>query len=472
MSMDHGPARAWIDPGLASGAALLAGCGVTLALAGAAAGRPSWVLVGGAGVATALAVLVSAEWLDGMLVVALAVPLPALVVGDGFRLAAAAPVAAVVLAGWAWGFALPGRRLAAGHVPRVATAVLVGAWIISTLLARAPLVSARELLNLAVLLALLVAAVDVFRHVPASREGVVTALALLAGLCGAGAVLETVGVLPAAFPLPGTSLNRAALGFGQPNGLGLFLAMSIPLLVHRLDTARGQARAVWLVALLLAAAGLVGTFSRGGVLAVLAGALTLVFVGRGRRVLAIWVGALAVALFADLATGGAVRDTVTRTVGDWVVEQRAALAVTGLLMYVAHPIVGVGPGGFAEALDEFGALVPGLWDVQPTPHNAYIQAAAETGTIGLAAFLLFMAVCGWTLLRSARRGDVDAHVHDDEAGLRRAVLWSMATVAAAGMVIWPFAHGYGEAVILILAVGLSARDPAAAPTTLPASGPP
>jgi O-antigen ligase len=108
----------------------------------------------------------------------------------------------------------------------------------------------------------------------------------------------------------------------------------------------------------------------------------LVVVGAGRRALRVWLGALLVAAAADLVTGGAIRDTVARTVGDWVIEQRAALALTGIVMFLDHPVVGVGPGGFAPGLDQYGALVPGLEDLKPTPHNAYVQAAAETGGAG------------------------------------------------------------------------------------------
>jgi O-antigen ligase len=448
-----GPA---VDPWVATTASLAVGGGLVLALAGGVAGDLPWLALGGGAVATGLAVLVAAGWLDGPVLAALSVPLPALVSDEGLRVAGAAPIAAVVLAGWAWTFAAPRPRFDPGRIPVTPAVVLLAAWVVSALFADAPLVSARETLNLLLLVLLLVACVDLFRRRPASREDAVTVLAALAALTGGLAVLETAGVLPAAFPRTGTSLYRAALGFGQPNGLGLFLAMSIPLVLHRRATARGAPRAWWGLALLLAVAGLVGTFSRGSWLAVLGGAGALALVGAGRRALRVWVGALVLAGLADLASGGAIRDTVERTAGDWVIEQRAALALTGVVMYADHPVTGVGPGGFAEALDEYGALVPALEDLQPTPHNAYVQAAAETGTVGLAAFLLVIVAAGVVLVRSARSAP---RLSDAEASLRRAVLWSMATVALAGMVIWPLAHGYGEAVVLILGVGLSARDP-------------
>ena len=46
-------------------------------------------------------------------------------------------------------------------------------------------------------------------------------------------------------------------------------------------------------------------------------------------------------------------------------------------------------------------------------------------------------------------------------GLRRAVLCSFATLLVASLGIWPFAHGSGEAVVLVLALGFSTPSPEA-----------
>jgi len=151
-------------------------------------------------------------------------------------------------------------------------------------------------------------------------------------------------------------------------------------------------------------------------------------------------------------------------------------------MFLDRPLLGVGPGGFAERVEEYAARVPGLWDYQATPHNAYVQMAAEAGAVGLLAFLLFLGACLLVLVRAARGEGIarnDGSLSQDrerdrrgaqrrargrasgEASLRRAVLCSLATLLVASLGIWPFAHGSGEAVVLVLALGFSTPSPEA-----------
>ena len=128
-----------------------------------------------------------------------------------------------------------------------------------------------------------------------------------------------------------------------------------------------------------------------------------------------------------------------------------ALMIVGVLMFLEHPIIGVGPGGFADNLDRFGAQVSQLWDIQPTPHNAYVQMAAETGVIGLVTFVAFLAVTLGALLQEVRRSSRETGQRNT-LDLRRALLWSLATVCFVGMVVWPFAHGPGQLVMLVAAM--------------------
>ena len=74
------------------------------------------------------------------------------------------------------------------------------------------------------------------------------------------------------------------------------------------------------------------------------------------------------------------RDTAERTLTDWVVEQRAALMAAGVLMFLAHPVLGVGPGGFAVELTSFGAQVPELWDYLA---DWYVKETGLQNSIGL-----------------------------------------------------------------------------------------
>lgn len=444
-----------VDAWLAVLAVLVLGCGVTIVAAGTAHGSLTAAAVGGGLMAVALIVLIAGGWVDGLVVAALAVPLPAVLEIGDLRVAAAAPASLAVVAGW-----LLGRRSTRPPLPdlrHVHTAAfgLLAALTLATVFASSIAVSARELTNMTLLLGFFLLALDRARDTGASNR-LIGVFITLAAVCGVFALLEMVGVLPGAFPRWGTPYNRAALGFGQPNGLGVFLAISLPLTVHGVRVSKGAVRATAAFALLACAAGLFATFSRGSWLAVLGGAGALILVRDWRLLVHVAVGALILGVLLELLSGGMLTDTVQRTLTDWAVEQRAGLMLVGVLMFVAHPIVGVGPGGFAVELGTFGPQIPELWDYLPTPHNAYIQMAAETGIIGLLAYVAFLAACLIVLVRRANLAAArNSSEHD--ISLRRCLLWSFATACCVGMVVWPFAHGTGQAVLLLLAAGLAAR---------------
>ena len=410
-------------------------------------------VIAGALGAVALTALVATDWLDGLLLAILAVPLPALFSNGSVRIAAAAPVTALVV--FAWLLRGGPRDIGRTRFPVRTGAALLLAFALATVFAAAPATSLREFVNIAVLAAFLVLATDQL-HADESRVDLaVGLLATVAGCVGVFALLETVGILPGQFPRGALGYNRAALGFGQPNGLGLFLAVSAPLVLHVVRTTRGFARAAAAAALGATLVGLVCTFSRGSWLALLGGSGILLFARAGRTVLRIQLFAIAFIVLVDVATGGILRDTAARTVGDWVIEQRLALQLAGVLMFLDNPILGVGPGGYAVALDRYGAQIPQLFDYLPTPHNAYVQMAAETGIVGLIAFVLFLGAGLIAGVRAAR----SAPPH--RRGLRLSLLWSFATMCAAGLVVWPFAHGTGQAVLVVGAAAFAAplEDP-------------
>lgn len=431
---------------------LAAGC--VLALAGAAGGATTLALAGAAAAGAGVVVLMASGLLSAALVVAVAAPLPALYTSGTARLATVAPVAAGALVAWIIRRGVDRGSLRLGALPRRALLLLVGAFILATLLADDVALSARETLNFLLLAALLLAVTDELTARPEIRAQLVDLLVLCAGACGVLGVMEGVGIIPGDFPRWGTPFHRAALGFGQPNGLGFFLAALLPLAAYRFASSSGVPRFLSAAALAAASLGLVATFSRASWVAALAGVGVLALAGQRR--LALRIGALVLlgGLAVELGGGGIISDTVTRTVGDWVVEQRAALFLAAVQMFLTHPVTGIGPGGFADQVRDYAARITQLWDYQDTPHNAYIQMAAETGVLGLIAFCLFFGACLHLLLRAARGSDPGR-----ERGLRLALLSSFATVMVASLGIWPFAHGTGEVVVLLLALGFS--DPGA-----------
>ncbi len=466
------------DGVLAPAAVAALGCGLVLAGAGAVGGD---LLLGVGGVAAAvdsllllvvgvalaalaLVLLMAGDWIDPGVVLILSLPLPALLASDALRLAPAAPVSAMVVAAWFATWGPSRRRLRAGELPLGRLLLFLGAYAFASLVSEHRATAAREMVNLLVLGGLLVALTDRLSGSEERTRRLLTAVAWVAGLAGMLAVLEAGGVIPGRFPEP-SGLNRAALGFGQPNGLGMFLALCVPLVAHVRATARTVGgRGAAGLALAATVAGLIATLSRGSALSVLAGTLLLPLVGQWRTALRIWGAALLAAVLADVATGGVVRDTVAGVVTDWTVAQRAALMLAGIRLFLESPLAGIGPGAFAHELERAGVLVPTLWDLQATPHNAYIQVAVEAGLLGLVAFGALLAAVFVRLLRSARVPGLPFQ----ERSLRMALLWGFGVVLAEGMVEWPLSHGQGQMVVLLVALGCARA--AAAPTSAEPGG--
>jgi O-antigen ligase len=314
----------------------------------------------------------------------------------------------------------------------------------------------RELVNLSLFLILLVAATDLLVVHPRRIRALVISLAVVGGLCGILAVMEAAGIWRGQFPLPGTSLNRATLGFGWPNELAMFLAMILPLTLHTFQAARGAAsRSLAFAAIAATAMGLAATFSRGSWLAVFTSALVLLLVRRSPSMFRAWALALAGVLVINFLFGGAVQNRIMQTMTDPYIVQRAALTWAGLLMFQAHPIVGVGPGGFGANLDRFGPQIDILWDYVGSAHNAYVEVAAEMGIIGLAAFLFLLIAIFTRLFRGARRAELDPAASEQDRSLRRALLWSFATFCAVAWTAWPLAHGLGQLAMLVAAAGFA-----------------
>ena len=439
------------------------GGGVALAVLGAAGSNLPLTIAGGLVAGLALLLLLAATWLDDLVLVALSLPLPAFASSESLRLAPVAGIAAAAVAAWVLRRAVTLRRVDLAGLPRKSIAGLMCAVLISALFAQSRGSALREVINMAFILAFLVVATD---QLARDRRRIQMLVLLITGIMGVSGVLagvQALGGLPSDFVLQGSRFQRATLGFGWPNDLGIFMALGIPLCVYTYETARGRGpRFLALACLGAALLGLVASFSRGSWLAVVASTVVLLVAGQRRFVLRIWLGTLVAVLMIEVVTGGAIIGRVTSQIGGSFFDQRAALTLAGLLMFQAHPIVGVGPGGFGTALDHYGAQIPWLWDYVGSAHNSYVHMAAETGLVGLIALLAFFAGGLLVLIREARRMRKDASVPEDVVRLHRALLWSFAIASAVGMVEWLFAHGVGELTMLIAAMGFAlSRQPAA-----------
>ncbi len=257
---------------------------------------------------------------------------------------------------------------------------------------------------------------------------------LVWALIGAGVAEALLGyaqwVLATGDLGPGGASLRVFGTFGQPNPYAGFLNFALlPALAIALWSV--EARERWVAgaaaALLLGASWLAG--SRGALLGLGAGVVVMLAVGwrRERQVgLAALVGGPLVALawvmglipravlarlrLAGVSLSGPVNDANYSDI------ERLAHWVAGLRMFAAHPLLGVGAGNYDNAYARYE--VPGWLEPLGQAHNYYINAAAETGLLGLAAFLAIAALAllvGWRAARTQR--DVPRASGEDDLAL-------------------------------------------------------
>jgi tetratricopeptide (TPR) repeat protein len=195
-------------------------------------------------------------------------------------------------------------------------------------------------------------------------------------------------------PLPGPIVN--------PNAMGGFLAMGVPLLAA-LGLREGtdkRARAAWLAAAGTCGVGAVLTLSRGAIASLAAGLmlLTLLVVwrsrvggGKGRHRVLWWLGGLGaviVAVGAHLALDAVAREFTEGHLGKLELARRALGLVRD------NPWLGVGRGGFAAAFVETGA--GGARYRATHPENLVVQWVTEWG---LPVALVLLAAILWSLAR-------------------------------------------------------------------------
>jgi O-antigen ligase len=266
---------------------------------------------------------------------------------------------------------------------------------------------------------------------------------------GLGIVQTGLGLGPQSFAI-NDDLSRAFGTFGFPNPYAGYLEMCLPLMLalgflgFKL---RGQSMRAWLSKegqprpterkmvirsyllllftwpfagfILLA---VVASYSRGAWLGLIVGAVAMVAV-RGRKSAGLWLAIVALVIlgYLGISTGAVsptiatrltsiteqftpfdVRDVVP-TSENFAVVERMAMWQAGGNMFLYNPWLGVGVGNFNTVYNMFNA--PQWIYSRGHAHNYYIHAAAETGVVGLGAYLLLILAIfrtGWQAVRRTR----------------------------------------------------------------------
>lgn len=266
-------------------------------------------------------------------------------------------------------------------------------------------------------LALAALAWGAVRQLPEERRRKLASLVVWAGVVEAALVLLFLRPAwqPESFALLAQEGGRYAwIGtLGNPGDAGVFLVLPALLAAQRALSNR-RLRLPKVGAAVFIAGVIVGTQTLTGVLALLAGALVLLWRSvPARRRLPLLGAALAVVLVALAVTplGQRVRAAVNVAKGGellWLGSGRGAGYAAAAAMVAARPATGVGFGLFEansfrfqsqDALAELGRVL-GLVTGFGQAHNDLLQHAAETGLVGL---LLAGIGFAWAAWRRPRR---------------------------------------------------------------------
>lgn len=208
--------------------------------------------------------------------------------------------------------------------------------------------------------------------------------------------------------------------FGQPNPYAGFLNFGLVLALALVFFGR-EVRERWVAggasALLIGAQALAA--SRGALLGLIVAMVAMVVVGWRRERQAAFIAAVGVPLLVigwitriiPARIQRAILDQVrindalsgTVTAANFSTVERIAHWIAGVRMFLAHPLLGVGAGNYNAAYPRYA--LPDWPDALGHAHNYYINAAAETGALGCAAFLALTSATfylGWRTVQQVR----------------------------------------------------------------------
>jgi O-antigen ligase len=205
----------------------------------------------------------------------------------------------------------------------------------------------------------------------------------------------------------GTESNIEASGGMPPNHVSVLMSVAVFVCIVLAENAKRTQRIMILGAATVFGALMVLTFSRGGTV-ILLGSLLLyyvVFRQTNRRTLFVFVALALMGLLISYGTREITGGKIAERYGQANTSNRFTIVVQGWGIYVDHPVLGVGTSNFREAITETEfARVTGA-------HNELIRAAAEHGTLGLLAWLVFI---GSAFIGALRHGEA----HRARRGLR------------------------------------------------------
>lgn len=213
----------------------------------------------------------------------------------------------------------------------------------------------------------------------------------------------------------------------DPNFYARILLMAIPLAVGLAMTeTRPRRKVLYAGAAAVIAAAVLATYSRGAMvtMGVMAGLLLFAFRAKPKHVA--WAAVAAIVGFILLPDAVARRfltieallpDNNTGAQYDSSIGERELLIRTGLKMFDANPLFGVGAGQYGVHYTKYANQVGSSWvdydepGTEEHPHGLYVEIASENGAAGLAAYGFTILAAFLSLQRARRallaRGDTE-----------------------------------------------------------------
>ncbi len=227
----------------------------------------------------------------------------------------------------------------------------------------------------------------------------------------------TGGFFTGAQSLLGAVRQRELSGpIGDPNFYAQIMLIAIPLgLALVLASRRPASKALAAAMTLFIAVGMILTFSRGAAVAavLLVPLMLMLRMVRWQHVVAVALATLLLLVAVpeygkrvatlDVLSNVFTSEGVSLQGADVSLRSRATENLAAALMYVDHLILGVGPGEYPAYYRQYADKI-GL-EVQVAnrqPHTLYLGLAAETGTLGIVAFLAILLATLGALIRARR----------------------------------------------------------------------
>ena len=224
----------------------------------------------------------------------------------------------------------------------------------------------------------------------------------------------------------------------NPNDLAINIAINFPLCMAFLFASKGGMRKVfWAFSLICLLVGVVATYSRSGMIAMVITAIVCLweFGIKGRRFMLLGV-TLLLGIFAvgglvaspkyrarilslvQRPAAGSYAEGSMEAHGEGSLEQRTQLLKESTSLMLHHPIFGVGPGNFPAVTQEWRVV-----------HNTYTEFGAEAG---IPALVLFLALLFVSMRRIKRVYKLPRFKSDPEIRIWTGALWAALAGYAAG----------------------------------------